>query len=128
MILDKSKEQLAAESYLNISLPDDAVDVHYIYHKPGDDQNLYWVFLKFKCSEASYVDFTFQLGMKTRSEQLTPHLPAAWGLPRHLTLDWWDPSQNNTESAVAKSIENNGWVVAKYEEQQLYLISTGIRL
>ena len=127
MILDKSKEQLAAEDHLNISLPDDAVAVHYIYHKPGDDQDLYWVFLKFECSEASYVDFTRQLGMKTRTEQLTPHLPAAWGLPRHLTLDWWDPSQNNPENATAKSIENNGWVVAKLEEGKCYLHDTGIK-
>lgn len=124
-MLDKSKEQRAAEEFLETSLPNDARDVRFLYYKPGDDQDIYSAYLKFECAAGSYTAFAQQLDLKTNAEQLTPHLPAAWGLPRQLSLEWWDPEQATPDNATAKSISNGGWIVAKYEHQHVYLIVEG---
>lgn len=123
---EKYKDQTAAETFLNQSLPDDAREIQFFYIKPGDDQDLYWAFLKFECSAQSYHDFITKLGLKTRTEQLTPHLPAAWSLPSHIKLEWWDPAPSDTEDSAAKSISNAGWIVTKYEGHKTYLYTTGV--
>jgi len=124
-VSDKSKEQRAAEEFLETFLPDDARDVRFLYYKPGDDQDIYSAYLKFECSLGNYTVFARQLGLKTNAEQLSPHLPAAWGLPRQLSLDWWDPEQATPDNATARSIDNGGWIVAKHERQHGYLIAAG---
>lgn len=121
----ESRQQRAAESLLGTPLPDDATKVLYHLHKPGSETNLYTAYVKFQCSLSSYDVFRKRLGLKTRAEQLSPHLPAAWALPRELTLDWWDALQATPENSAARSLDNAGWLVAKYENKNVYLIVVG---
>ena len=113
------------EQLLTDNLPDDACDVSYHFYNPGTNLVQYTAYLKFQCSPVGFSEFVGALGLETRAEQLSPHLPAAWGLPRGLALEWWDAESNTPENAAAKSLENAGWIVAKYENQTTYLIVAG---
>ena len=122
----KSKQQRAAERLLGTELPASASGVQFLYYRPGSEQSIFSAYLKFACSAGDYRDFAGRLGLKTSREQATPHLPAAWALPRQLSIDWWDPGSDTPGNATAKSIDNGGWVVAKHERNHVYLIAAGI--
>lgn len=118
-------DRKAAEQFLGVDLPDAARNVQFRYFKPGDDQSLYWAYLKFECGFNDYLRFAAGLGLKTAAEQMSPHLPAAWGLPQPFVLSWWDAGSETPANAAARSIAKEGRAVAKYEHGSVYLMVTG---
>jgi hypothetical protein len=50
-----------------------------------------------------------------------------WPAKPQVKLDWWNPKMGKPLDAAARSFGVNGWIVAKYEEGNvyIYLIDTG---
>ena len=106
-------------------MPEDASDVRFLYYKPASELRIYSAYLKFDCPIGEYERFAAMLDLKTDTERLTPHLPAAWGLPPGLAIDWWDAAVDTPDNARAKSLDDDGWIVAKHEQNYVYLIAAG---
>lgn len=100
-------------------------DVQFHFHSPVRGLLQYTAYAKFGSTIEEYRDYTAALELRTRQETLTPHLPAAWELPRELSLPWWDAETTTPDNATAASIDDDGWLVAKHENDYVYVIVAG---
>jgi hypothetical protein len=120
-------ERDQVEELLNTALPAQTHDLHYFKSKPSNQLDFYTVYIKFSTSRAEFLDLMKRMNMylRTAGGEANFHLPAAWTAdsPPN-TIPWWNPSQTNPDDAAAKSFGTNGWIVAKYENECVYMIVT----
>jgi hypothetical protein len=114
------------QTLLGTTLPKQANDLHYFRWQPSRDLTYYTTFIKFSTSRAEFIDLMEQMSMNFHNmgRDASLHLPTAWETPSGLELDWWDPGSDTPADSAAKSFGTNGWIVAKYERGNVYLIAT----
>lgn len=114
------------QKLLGCTLPESATDLHYFRWQPSPDLSYYIAYIKCHLSKDEFSDLSRQMMMdfhNTGGAALL-YLPTSWKIVPELTLEWWDPDQNTPAEAAAKSFGSNGWIVAKYERDYIYVIVT----
>ncbi len=115
------------EGLLNTQLPNDIHDLNYFKFKPSDQLDFYTIYIKFGTSKTKFLNLMQQMNMHLRRAggEANLYLPAAWAADSSISIPWWNPSQDNPEDySAAKSFGSNGWIVAKYENESVYIIVT----
>lgn len=113
------------ESVLTDCLPAGTSGYDFYFYNPGTNLLPYSAYLKFGSTQIEYEEYVHALRLKTAEQEISPHLPAAWTLPRGLTIAWWDASPDTPSNAAAKSIDSAGWIVAKHDDGTTYVSVAG---
>lgn len=112
------------QKLLGTTLPERVANLHYFKWQPSSDLSYYTAYIKFSTSRKEFVDLMtrMQMSFHNTGGDANLYLPAAWGTVPELKLDWWDPSPDMPVSSAARDFGINGWIVAKYERDCVYLI------
>lgn len=122
--MPNSDARKQAEKLLQIDLPKTASSVWFYPWRPSKDLKFFQAHLKFDSTEEEFTFFAAKLGLHPAGAPDAMHLPASWGAPPGVELEWWDPSPETPSNARARSYGVNGWIVAKLERRFAFLILT----
>lgn len=109
------------QKLLGVELPDDAADLHYYKWQPSSELSYYTAYVKFRVSVPEFMKLVER--MQALMEK-SAYLPAAWDAEPGVHLDWWDPEPGTPRESGAKQFGLNGWIFAKHERGNAYLIVT----
>ena len=121
----KTGDRRQAETLLEIELPEAIGEVHAFRWQPSGDLHYFHAYVKLIASRQDFLDLVERLRLAhRRAAESAGYLPAAWEAPRGVDLPWWDPGADTPPDSAARAYGTNGWVVAKYEDGQIFLILT----
>lgn len=125
---DSSARRLA-EGRLGYKLPDSVKNVKYLYHKWGDDVDLYWVYIKFEAPEDVYYQILKELHYENYHETESAAqlgVPGSLGIPedqrKAFSMDWWDVTIDFDPSIAVKDYGKVGYSITKYEKGNVYIV------
>lgn len=121
-----TRDKRAVEALIGTPLPEGIADFHYYRWEPGEELAIYTVYIKFSASEQAFRDLVGRLDMDLRNSGGADlmFLPAAWEAEPDIVLSWWDPSEDTPTESAATNFGEHGWIVAKFEDGQVYMIVT----
>ncbi len=138
---DRSESMLSKaeiESTLSVSLPQDSSDYNFKRIEPSSDLALAYTYIKFTCSEASYMSIMQQMGLQFDTSSNSSTYPASAGdwiialgdwreAPNPPVVTWWD-AELASPSNTASQYLSDGYIVMKYENGSVYVVKvTGVR-
>jgi hypothetical protein len=109
------------ERLLGTRLPDGLGAISFERVQPSTDLAFFTAYARFAASPEQFEAVVDALGLR-RGADAAPYLPAAWRGDRE--PQWWDPSAETPADAAARGFGANGWLVAKREGDDVYLVVT----
>ncbi|MFN0085505.1 MAG: hypothetical protein ACKVX9_08970 [Blastocatellia bacterium] len=121
-----ARERRQIEKLFGINLPKHFNDLHYFKWQPNADLSYYVTYIKLRASQEEFAVLAAQMGLTFTGGggDADLHLPAAWEPMPEVRLEWWDSTPATPSASAARSFGANGWIVAKYERDCVYLIVT----
>lgn len=138
---DKSETMFSkskVEAALSIQLPQDSSNYNVKSISPSSDLALTYTYIKFACSEATYMSIVQQMGLQFVASSNSPTYPASAGdwkitlgdwreAPNPSVVIWWD-AEPAVPSNTASQYLSDGHIVMKYENGSVYVVKvTGLR-
>lgn len=126
------------ESTLSVLLPQDSSDYNFKRIEPSSDLALAYTYIKFTCSEASYISIVQQMGLQFVTSSNSSTYPASAGdwiialgdwreAPNPPVVTWWD-AELASPSNTASQYLSDGHIMMKYENGSVYVVKvTGVR-
>jgi len=114
------------EAVLSIKLPKDSSDFHFRRITPSTDLALSFAYIKFRCSEASYLSMVKEMGLQSveaaGGSLAYPIADGDWKLPSSApALPWWDIGPDIPPTAASQSFLD-GNIVIKHENGYVYAV------
>lgn len=113
------------EKLLGIAYPDRVTEAGFHRVRPSNELSLYTAYIKLTGPEPELMNIVHALRLQRADEDAgLRYLPARWGGPASVRLDWWDATPDTPPTAYASAFGIDGHIVAKMERDALYIVAT----
>ena len=114
------------EKLLGTALPSQVTNLHYFKWQLSPDLYFYEAYIKFSVSRSEFIKLMKRMKMDfyQGGKNEMGYLPTGWQSKPEVKLDWWNPKTNTPLDAASRYFGVNGWIVAKYEEGNVYIYIT----
>lgn len=113
------------EAILGVPLPSSASQLHAHTERPSTQLAFYMSYVKLHLDRPGFDELVQKMNLSQKgSPAALGLLPAAWGTEPGVKLPWWTPKQETPEDAAARSHSEGGWIAAKWEAGDAYVIVT----